>query len=190
MRRMTALSFAALLVTPAAAHTGPGAHEGFFQGFVHPLLGLDHVLAMVAVGLWAALVGGRALWAWPSSFVAVMLVGAAVSNSGLPLSGIETFIALSVVVLGGAVALRAAPSVVAGMAVCGAFAFAHGFAHGVEFPAGAALSLYMAGFASATALLHAIGLGIGLALPRLQATWAPRFAGGAVALAGLALLVG
>jgi urease accessory protein len=166
IRRLPALAAALVAAGPAAAHTGLGAHDSFADGFAHPLLGLDHVLAMVAVGLWAALVGGRALFAWPLAFVGVMVVGAVVGFTGLALPGLEAAIALSVAVLGLAVGFRAKLPVLGGAALCGAFAFAHGFAHGAELPQGAAVSAYVAGFVLATAVLHAAGLGLGAVFAR------------------------
>jgi urease accessory protein len=190
MRRLSAFCLAALAASPALAHTGVGAHESAAHGFLHPLLGSDHVLAMVAVGLWAALVGGRALWAWPVAFVGTMLFGAAVAVHGSGVAGVETGVAVSVLVLGLAVATAAKPRVLAGAVLCGAFAFLHGFAHGAELPAGADVAGYMAGFTLATSLLHAAGLGLGAALWRFGRPWTPRLAGGAVALAGAAMLAG
>jgi len=155
---------------------------------VHPFSGADHVLAMAAVGLWAGLVGGRAILAWPLAFLAVMALGAALGLAGFSLPAVEATIALSVIVLGLAVALKAPLPVAAGAAVCGAFALFHGMAHGAELPAAAAALTYGIGFMLATALLHAAGIGAALALAR--PAWLPRAAGAAVAATGLALLLG
>ena len=182
-----ALFFAA---APALAHTGAGTMHGFAAGFAHPLFGADHVLAMVAVGAWAALAGGRALWAWPAAFVAMMIAGALAGMTGAELPIMEAGIALSVLMLGLAVALRAPLHLAAGALVCGVFAVFHGFAHGAELPAGDGAATYVAGFALATALLHAAGLTIGLGLAHARTPWLPRLTGGAVAAAGLVMLVG
>jgi urease accessory protein len=180
--------------TPVLAHGGGAAHDlatavhGLAAGFVHPFSGADHVLAMAAVGLWAGLVGGRAILAWPLAFLVVMALGAALGLAGFSLPALEAAIALSVIVLGLAVALKAPLPIAAGAAVCGAFALFHGMAHGAELPAAAAASTYGIGFMLATALLHAAGIGTALALAR--PAWLPRTAGTAVAAAGLALLLG
>jgi urease accessory protein len=180
--------------TPVLAHSGAaapdlaGAGHGLAAGFVHPFSGADHVLAMAAVGLWAGLVGGRAILAWPLAFLAVMALGAALGLAGFSLPAVEAATALSVVVLGLAAALKAPLPVAAGAAVCGAFALFHGMAHGAELPAAARALTYGIGFMLATALLHAAGIGAALALAR--PAWLPRAAGAAVAATGLALLLG
>lgn len=182
-----------LLVTaPALAHTGAGSTHGFTAGLLHPLFGLDHVLAMVAVGLWAGLIGGRAVWAWPAAFVSAMILGAMLGIAGAPLPWVETAIAASVLVLGLAVAWRISLPVLAGVALCGAFAVFHGYAHGAELPHEAEAATYVAGFSLATALLHGIGISIGLGFGPTgrSSVWLPRLTGGAVALAGVAFLIG
>ncbi len=189
-RLIPALLAAWLAATPALAHTGAGATHGFLAGFGHPFLGLDHLLAMGAVGLWAGLVGGRALWAWPLAFAGVMIVGAALGLQGVALPGVELGIAASVVLLGLAAALRAPLPVLAGAGLCGLFALLHGHAHGAELPDGAGALSYIAGFTLATLVLHAAGLWLAVGLARLERAWAPRLAGGAVALAGVVLMVG
>ncbi|HEY8567142.1 MAG TPA: HupE/UreJ family protein [Beijerinckiaceae bacterium] len=194
MRVRSGLALAALAsvlaAEPALAHTGVGATHGFVAGLTHPLFGLDHVCAMVAVGLWAALAGGRAVWAWPLAFVGVMVAGALLGLAGLSLPGVEVMIAGSVFAFGIAVALRAPLPVLVGAVICGLFALFHGHAHGTELPAEASAALYVAGFALATALLHAVGLSLGLLLARLDRVWTPRLVGSAVAATGMVLLVG
>jgi len=177
------------IATPAWAHPG---HEagGLAQGFLHPLGGLDHVLAMVAVGLIAARIGGRALLLVPASFLGMMAVGGAAGAAGSSLPYVETGIALSVVVLGAVLALGAVPPVAGAMALVGAFAVFHGFAHGAEMPGVASGLAYGLGFLAATALLHAAGLGLGLAARRLDARPVWRVAGAGLAAAGLGLLSG
>jgi urease accessory protein len=177
------------LAGPALAHTGVGAVHGFGAGLMHPLTGPDHLLAMVAVGLWAGLVGGRARLTYPLAFVAMMVVAGLWGMSGASLPGVEIGIAVSVVILGLAIALKATPPLAAGTAACAIFAIFHGYAHGAELPEGASSLGYAAGFVLATAALH----GIGLALAGVLAARAPllaRVAGGGLVLAGVALLAG
>lgn len=180
-------------VAPAFAHLDPGAHGSFAAGFSHPLFGLDHILAMVAVGLWAALLGGRSVWLVPAAFVGTMLVGFAVEWVGLGLPFVEPVIAASVVVIGllALVALQVPTAV--GMAMVGFFAFFHGHAHGGELGAAGALP-FCVGFALATALLHAAGVGLGLGLGRIAGgsagRWITRVAGGLTALGGLWIATG
>ena len=186
---------AALVATamPAFAHTGVGAHGGLAAGFTHPLLGLDHLLAMIAVGLFAAACGGKALWLVPLAFVAMMAGGGTLAMAGIQVPMVELGIALSVVVLGAAVALRLSLPVAGAMALVGAFALFHGHAHGAEIPAGASALTYAAGFIAATAMLHGIGIAIGIAAgygSRRTGQWAVRSAGSVMALAGVGMLAG
>jgi urease accessory protein len=180
------------LTAVASAHTGQGDAHGFVHGFMHPVGGLDHVLAMVAVGLYASLLGGRALLLVPASFVGVMAIGGAIGIAGIGLPYVEIGIALSIVVLGLAVALRLSIPTLAAMALVGVFAIFHGHAHGGEMPQDASGYSYAAGFMLATALLHAAGVAIGLIAGRLTALGGSRLtqtAGGAMALAGVVILV-
>jgi len=189
---MKRLGFAALLLgvaSPALAHTGVGPVNGFAAGLMHPLTGLDHLLAMVAVGLWAGLVGGRARWTYPLAFVAMMVVAGLWGMMGAALPGAEIGIAVSVIILGLAIALKAAPPLAAGTAACALFAIFHGHAHGAELPEGASSVGYALGFVLVTASLH----GAGLALAGFLAARAPliaRVAGGGLVLAGVAILAG
>ncbi|MDT8854360.1 HupE/UreJ family protein [Paracoccaceae bacterium Fryx2] len=178
---------AALLLIPGAAlaHTGHNAGAPFLAGLGHPVGGADHVLAMLAVGLWAAVSGGRALWAMPLAFVAAMLAGGAMGAMGVPLPGVEPVILASVIVLGSAAALALRPGLVPALAAIALFGVAHGFAHGAEGP-GSGLAPYAAGFVLATAALHGAGLGIGL-LARAQVA---RVLGGLAALSGAVLAFG
>lgn len=178
-----------LVASSALAHTGVGSVDGFAHGLMHPLTGLDHVLAMVAVGLWAGLVGGRARIVYPVAFVGTMALAGLWAMLGGQLPGVETGIALSVVILGAAIAFKASPPLVAGALACGVLAIFHGFAHGAELPENASGLSYALGFVLATAALH----GVGLVLAGLVAVRAPfvaRLAGGALALAGVAILAG
>ncbi len=175
--------------TAAFAHIGDHSHMSFSEGLLHPFSGLDHVLAMVAVGLWASQLGGRALWLLPLTFPVVMAAGAALGFGGVPLAWIEIGIALSVVALGALVAFRARPSLAVSVPLIGLFALLHGYSHGVELPAEASALSYAAGFIAATAVLHLIGIGLGLSFNRLPVRFVARTAGGAIAVLGVALLV-
>ncbi len=179
----------ASLAGPALAHTGAGAVHGFGAGLLHPLTGPDHLLAMVAVGLWAGLTGGRARLAYPLAFVAMMLAAGWWGMSGASLPGVETGIAVSIVILGLAIAFRATPPLAAGAAACAIFAIFHGHAHGAELPAGASGLGYVAGFVVATAGLHAAGLVLAAQLARF-APMVARALGGGLVLAGVAILAG
>lgn len=179
------------LSAPALAHTGIGAHgSGFGAGFLHPLMGLDHMLAMLGIGLWAAQLGKRATWMVPMAFVAVMVGGAVLALSGATLPMVEFGIAGSVLVIGALVALGARMPVGLAMTIAGAFALFHGFAHGTELLGFAHPAAYGAGFVAATALLHAAGVGIAY-LVRGRAVKLPfRIAGAAMAAVGGGLLLG
>lgn len=187
IRRLALASLAALVALPAHAHTGHGDIAGFVSGFLHPLFGPDHLLAMVAVGLWAGLIGGRAVWAWPAAFVSVMVMGGALGITGIGLPAVEPMIIGSVIVIGLLTAFAARPAVAIGAVICGVFALAHGHAHGEEMPLAANAIGYALGFAVATALLH--GTGIAAACAARARPAAIRAAGGAVAALGVALLV-
>jgi len=172
----------------ASAHVEAGRAEGLLAGLRHPVSGLDHVLAMVAVGLWGAQLGAPAIWLLPVTFPVVMAFGGILGLLGVPLPGVEIGIALSALVLGLAVSAAWRPPLVAAAVVVGLFAVFHGHAHGTELPAGASGLLYSLGFVAATGLLHATGIGIGL-IQRWE--WGKRVlraAGAAVAAAGLYFL--
>ena len=176
---------AALAASPAAAHLAPGAHGSLAAGFTHPLFGLDHVLAMVAVGLWASQVGGRAMALIPAAFVAAMAAGFGLSVAGLTLPSAEPMIVASVVALGLLVAAAVRLDARIGGALVALFALFHGAAHGSELgEAGAAA--FGLGFVLATAALHGAGVALGLGLARLGPL-ATRALGAATAAAGMAL---
>ncbi len=180
-----------LVPTFAFAHTGVGDTTGFVHGFSHPFGGLDHVLTMVAVGLFAAKLGGRALWAVPVSFVAAMALGGALGAAGATVPLVEIGIGLSVVVLGMAIAFQLSLPIFAAMALVAVFAVFHGHPHGAEMPDTASGLAYGAGFVCTTALLHASGIGLGTAIGFTGAS--PRIVqagGGAMAIAGVAILSG
>ncbi len=187
------LSLSAILflaaAMPAYAHVGIGTTSSFTAGFMHPLSGLDHMTVMIAVGLWAVLKGGRAIWAWPVAFVGVMLGGAALGMAHVPVPFVEPGILASVVALGLLVALAIDLPVSAGVAIIGLFALFHGHAHGTEVPENAGGLEYMAAFAVATALLHATGIAAGLGLG-LRFRGLARVAGAACAAIGVGLAFG
>ena len=179
------------LAAPAAAHTGIEAHgHGFVAGSLHPLMGLDHLLAMLGVGVWAAQLGKRATWLVPAAFVGVMIVGAGLALVGAPLPMVEFGIAGSVLVIGALIALGARMPVGLAMGLVGLFALFHGHAHGTELPGFAHPAAYGAGFVIATALLHAAGVGIAFAVRTYAAKLPFRVAGAAMALVGGSLLLG
>lgn len=180
----------ALLAIPgiAEAHTGHASQfDGLAAGFIHPFGGLDHLLAMVAVGLWAASLGGAARWLVPASFIALMALGAVAGAYGITLPAVETLIALSVIALGVLVALQVRIPAVSAAAIVALFGLLHGHAHGAEMPAMAQPLGYGLGFVAATALLHGVGLSLGTVLPRLAPKRVVGVAGGAIALAGVTL---
>ncbi|RKF13548.1 protein hupE [Roseovarius spongiae] len=190
MKPILAAAALSIAGTPALAHLNPAEHGSFAAGLSHPAFGLDHILAMLAVGLWAATLGGRAIWALPSSFVGVMMVGfmAAVAGIGLPL--VEPMILVSVLALGLAVALSLRLPISAAAGVVGVFALFHGHAHGGELGTAGALA-FGAGFAITTALLHAVGVGVALAASRIIAgSKVLQGMGWATALCGLWVIVG
>jgi urease accessory protein len=195
LKTAIAAATAGLVLMPgvALAHPGHGSFTGFTQGFMHPLTGLDHILAMVMVGMLAGRIGGRALWLVPAAFVSIMALGGLVGATGIGLPMIELGIGLSVVVLGGAVALGLGLAVPAAMALVGLFAVFHGYAHGAEIPETVAGLDYGAGFVAATALLHATGLGLAAAIDRnagKRANLVFRIVGSLTAAAGTGIVLG
>ena len=175
----------ALLMSPA--HSAGEPFASFATGFAHPVLGIDHILAMVTVGVWGALAGGRALWVWPAVFVSTMLTGFAAATLGLQLPGVPTAVAASSIVLGLMVALAVRAPLWLGAALIGLFAFFHGHAHGTEAIAGS-LVAYGAGFALATAALHAVGIGLALAAEGSIGKLAVQALGALTVLGGLTLI--
>ena len=193
MYRLLLVTAILLATSPVQAHVGVGDTHGFVHGFAHPIGGIDHILAMIAAGLFAAHLGGRALYLVPLSFVTMMGVGGVLGMIGVPLPFVETGIGLSVVVFGIAVACSLDLPAVAAMALVGFFAIFHGHAHGAEMPESVSGLAYGAGFVAATAALHALGIGIGLAIGasgNRYGTRIMRTAGGAMALIGVAILAG
>lgn len=178
----------ALTVLPTIADAHPG-HDGFgfAHGFAHPLLGLDHVLAMLAVGLWAAQLGGRARWIVPASFIGAMSLGGALGAMGFAVPFVEQGILASLMILGVLIASAARLPLSFGAGLVGLFAVFHGFAHASEMPGSDSAAEYGAGFLFATALLHLIGIAAGSLAQSFARTAALRAAGGAIALAGVLL---
>jgi urease accessory protein len=191
VRRNSALLLAALLLLPRAAraHAEEGVAAGFLSGFAHPISGLDHVVAMVAVGLWGAQLGAPLLWLLPVTFPMMMALGGMLGLAGIPLPGVEIGIALSAIVLGAMVAFSVRPPVPVAMAIVAAFAVFHGHAHGAELAPGTSASAYSMGFVVSTGCLHGLGILIGLVHKWPSGARALRGAGALVAGAGLFFLL-
>jgi urease accessory protein len=191
--------FAIVASIPLAANAHVGGHDGattavaFLQGLSHPFGGLDHVLAMIAVGVFAARLGRTALWSVPACFMGAMLLGGAVGVRNAGLTGVELGIAASVLCLGVLIAWRKQIPVAAATGIVGLFAICHGYAHGAEMPAQISAGSYFAGFLAATAALHLVGLALGLAVQHLTQTTARHIqqaTGAGLTLAGAAMLLG
>lgn len=183
------LSVAALLrPQPAFAHVGQGEVYGLLNGFLHPLSGADHMLAMIAVGLWGAQLGAPAIWVLPVAFPLVMAMGAMLGFLGLTIPGIEYGIAASAILLGMAVAFELRPPIVLAALLIGLFAIFHGHAHGTELPPGQSALLYSMGFVVATGCLHALGIGIGTVHRWAWGQKLLRTAGAMVAMGGLVFM--
>jgi len=194
MKRAAVTTFIAFLVfAPAAvlAHTGHDDASGLAHGFIHPVTGIDHVLAMIAVGVLAAQYGGRALWLVPLSFLVAMAIAGVIGMAGIVIPVAEVGIGVSVVVLGLAIAFRLRPPTLVSVAVVGFFALFHGYAHGVELPDGITGLSFALGFLLATALLHGTAVGLGLLMQRQASSRRLiQAGGGAMALVGIAVLAG
>jgi urease accessory protein len=192
MKRAAVTTFVIFLIlAPAAAlaHPGHDGKGGLVHGFVHPVTGIDHVLAMIAVGVLAALYGGRALWLVPMSFLFVIAAAGAIGIAGIPVQIVEAGIGLSIVVLGLMIAFQTKPPTLVAMAIVGFFALFHGYAHGSEMPNGLAGLSFATGFLIATALLLSAGAGLGLLLQRRSLSRRLiQAGGGATALVGIAVL--
>ncbi len=166
MKRIALIATLILVsATPAFAHAG----HGIASGFLHPFLGWDHLIVMLAVGAWGAALGARAMLAVPAAFVCAMIVGGLFGMSGIEVPFVETMILASVLVLAGFAAARVKMPIWSGMAIVGLFALAHGFAHGAEIPEGANPWVFVAGFVTATSLIHALGAIAALVVTRLRA---------------------
>jgi urease accessory protein len=192
IRTITFLPIAALLVllpAPAAGHVISGAQGGFGSGFTHPLTGPDHFLAMFAVGLWGAQMGGRPVWTLPVTFPIIMVVGGVAGMAGIPLPGIEIGIALSILALGLAIAFAWRPAEWVALALIAYFALCHGHAHGVELPLSADPADYAVGFVLATGMIHLFGIGVGLGLNKPLQGRLSRGLGALIALGGIYFLI-
>lgn len=177
-----------VLPSTADAHSVTGSVGGFLTGFKHPLTGLDHIVAMLAVGLWGAFLGGRAMWTLPVVFPVVMAFGGAMGVLGIPLPGVEIGIALSGIVLGAVVALAAKPPLWVAAVIVGIFAIFHGHAHGTELPEAANAMTFAIGFVVSTGLLHLSGIAFGLLVRWPWGRIAVRAGGVAISLVGFAFL--
>jgi urease accessory protein len=173
----------------ALAHIIQGSAGGFGQGFEHPLTGPDHFLAMFAVGIWGAQMGGRAVWALPVTFPLIMAAGGLAGMAGLPLPHVELGIALSILALGAAITFAWHPVEIIALTLIGVFAICHGYAHGVELPSAADPADYAAGFVIATGLIHVLGVGVGLGLGKPFGGRLARTLGAVIATGGIYFLV-
>lgn len=184
------LSAVPLMLAPefAAAHITQGSMGGFGQGFEHPLTGPDHFLAMFAVGIWGAQMGGRAVWTLPVTFPLIMAAGGLAGMLGLPLPHVELGIALSILALGSAIAFAWHPIEAIALMLIGVFAICHGYAHGVELPSAADPADYAAGFVIATGMIHIFGVGVGLGLGKPFGGQLARALGVVIAVGGVYFL--
>ncbi len=187
LRFLTILVLSSAPVAPALAHPAVGQVHSFGAGLAHPFSGADHILAMFALGLWGVLARGRAIWLWPSAFIATMLIGFAAAAMGVHVPFVESAISSSVIVLGLCVALAINAPIRVGAAIAGLFAFFHGFAHGTEAATASAIP-YVAGFALATGWIHSAGIGLGVIAEGLIGKIALRVMGGLTALSGVAMI--
>lgn len=182
---VTVTTTALLLPRLATAHVLGGNADGFWSGLSHPVSGLDHVLAMISVGLWGAQLGAPAVWALPVTFPMVMAVGGFLGLVGVPLPGVEVGVAASAILLGAMVMTEARPPLPVAAALVAFFAIFHGYAHGAELPPGQSGLTYSIGFVMATGCLHGVGIAIGLAHRWPAGRVALRAAGAIVVLAGV-----
>ncbi|TXH49093.1 MAG: HupE/UreJ family protein [Burkholderiaceae bacterium] len=188
LRTLALLAALALLAPLAQAHEGPGLAGGFASGFAHPMLGWDHVVAMLAVGLWGAFLGAPALWLLPVIFPLVMAAGGALGVLGVPLPAVEIGIAVSAIALGGVVAGALRPPLGVAALLVAVFAVFHGHAHGTELPQAASPIAYSLGFVIATGLLHLAGIGLGLPTRWPAGRVAVRGLGAGIAALGVVFL--
>ncbi len=192
-RYIATLAISALFIaftSVANAHESTGMTGGLISGFMHPILGWDHVAAMVAVGLWGAFLGSPAIWILPVVFPLVMALGGALGVLGVPIPAVETGIAASAVVLGAMIAFAIRPPIWVAAIIVGAFAVFHGHAHGTELPSAANPLAYSLGFVLSTGLLHLSGIAFGLLVRWPAGKIAVQTGGGLIALAGVGFLTG
>lgn len=183
------LALSLLLPSIVQAHVNAGETAGFWHGFQHPIGGLDHILAMVAVGLWAAQLGGTATFALPLAFVGVMALGGGLGIMSVPLPFVEQGIVASDLILGGLVLVAARLPLAVSVGIVGLLAMFHGYAHGVEMPKDADAISYAIGFIIATTTLHFVGMGTALGIKKFMQERMVRVAGGGIVLAGVYVLV-
>lgn len=188
-RFLTLAGLVGLMPGIAEAHITQVGNGGFLQGFEHPLSGADHLLAMFSVGLWGAQMGGRNVWTLPITFPLVMVLGGILGIAGVPLPAIETGIALSIIVLGTAIAFVWRPPEWLALSIIGIFAICHGYAHGAELPLAADPADFAIGFVLATGLIHLAGIAVGLGVQRKLGNRMIRIPGGLIAMGGLYFLV-
>jgi urease accessory protein len=174
---------------PALAHITQGSMGGFGSGFKHPLTGPDHFLAMFAVGIWGAQMGGRRIWTLPVTFPLIMAAGGLAGMLGLKLPDVELGIAVSVLALGSAILFAWRPAEAVALLLISVFAICHGYAHGVELPKAADPADYAVGFVVATGLIHVFGIGVGLALHKPFDGRLAKALGGAIAVGGIYFVV-
>ena len=187
---LTVAVLASLTPVGAEAHVPQGPVGGLTAGLAHPFSGLDHLMAVLAVGIWGAQMGGRSIWTLPVTFPLIMILGGFIGMTGVPLPHVETGIALSMLVLGAAIVLAWHPPEWLALAVIAFFAICHGYAHGVELPNAADPAAYATGFVIATGTIHVIGIGIGLSFGKLFDGWFSRGLGGGIVAGGLYFLLG
>lgn len=192
MKALRYLVIMSLLASfPAFAHVEGEGHAGFLVGLLHPALGLDHLLAMLSVGILSAQIGGRALWGVPLTFVVVMTIGSLLGGYGVELPLVESGIALSVLLLGVALAAEKNMAIIWAMLFVGFFAIFHGHAHGTEMPDIGSPLLYGLGFVMGTAIIHLAGVLIGVVSKRIpKGPVLLRISGAAIAVVGLTMLIG
>ena len=191
-KAFTVLLLAVATLSPgsALAHIVAGVPGGFISGFEHPLTGLDHFLAMFAVGLWGAQMGGSSIWKLPVAFPLIMTLGGVLGMAGVEIPYVETGIALSIVVLGGAIAFAWKPPQAVALLIVSVFAIFHGYAHGKELPDAADKAAYAVGFVIATGLIHVIGIGVGLVLHKPYQGRIAQALGVVIAAGGFYFLLG
>jgi urease accessory protein len=187
-RQAFVLVLGAMMANVAMAHNPSGVAGGFVSGFLHPLTGWDHIMAMVAVGIWGAQLGGAAIWLLPVAFPLVMAIGGAMGVIGVPLGGVEAGIAASALLLGFVIATRARPPLWVAAFLVSAFAICHGYAHGVELPHAADPMAYGVGFVLATGLLHVCGITLGLLQRWPVGLGMLRLTGAGISMGGVFLL--
>jgi urease accessory protein len=190
MKTLTRVIAFGLLLTPALAHAHPGhGSSSLAHGFSHPIVGWDHLLAMIAVGLWAAQLGGRVRWQMPAVFLGIMMLGGLLGMTGVSVPAVEQAIVASVLILGVLIGAAVRLPATASVTIVAMFALFHGLAHGAEMPGDASGLSYAGGFTTATALLHLAGLGLGMIAAKTRQSGYVRLAGGAFAVCAVLLAV-